>query len=68
MRASFRTRAIGAITIALTLLLSAGAEARVVRFVVEQRARSPAGWRRGRPAPTSGWTGPRTWRWIPTTR
>jgi hypothetical protein len=37
MRASFRTRAIGAITIALTLLLSAGAEARVVRFVVEER-------------------------------
>jgi hypothetical protein len=37
MRASPRTRAIGgAITIALTLLLSAAAEARVVRFVVEQ--------------------------------
>src|ERR1700693_1024598 len=43
MRASFRTRAIGgAITIALTLLLSAAAEARVVRFVVEQ-TRSFAG-------------------------
>jgi hypothetical protein len=42
MTASFRTRAIGAITIALTLLLSAGAEARVVRFVVEQ-TRSFAG-------------------------
>jgi hypothetical protein len=43
MRASPRTRAIGgAITIALTLLLSAAAEARVVRFVVEQ-TRSFAG-------------------------
>src|SRR5712692_4977044 len=42
MRASFRTRAIRGITIALTLLLSAGAEARVVRFVVEQ-TRSFAG-------------------------
>jgi hypothetical protein len=43
MRTSFRTRAIGgAITIALTLLLSAAAEAGVVRFVVEQ-TRSFAG-------------------------
>jgi len=42
MRAHFCTRVIGAITIALTLLLSAEAEARVVRFVVEQ-TRSFAG-------------------------
>ena len=37
MRAYVRTRAIGGITIALTLLLSAGAEARVVHFVVDDR-------------------------------
>jgi len=42
MRAHFCTRVIGAITIALILLLSARAEARVVRFVVEQ-TRSFAG-------------------------
>jgi len=42
MRAHFDRRAIWGITIALTLLLSAGAEARVVRFVVEQ-TRSFAG-------------------------
>ena len=37
MRATSRTRAIGAITVALTLLLGAWAEARVVRWVVEER-------------------------------
>src|ERR1700687_322287 len=37
MRTSFRRRAIAPITIALTLLLTVGAEARVMRFVIEER-------------------------------
>ncbi len=51
MRASFRTRATGAITIALTLLLSAGAEARVVRFVVEERVSFASGMEWGTAGP-----------------
>jgi hypothetical protein len=51
MRASFRTRAIGGITIALTLLLSAGAEARVVRFVVEERLSFASGMEWGTAGP-----------------
>lgn len=51
MRASFRTRATGAITIALTLLLGAGAEARVVRFVVEERVSFASGMEWGTAGP-----------------
>jgi hypothetical protein len=51
MRAYFRTRAIGAITIALTLLLSAWAEARVVRFVLEERLSFASGMEWGTAGP-----------------
>ena len=51
MRVTFRTRAIGAITIALTLLLGAGAEARVVRFVVEERLSFASGMEWGTAGP-----------------